>query len=110
MNNALVGFDKSSAAYVILHSILRKRRGKQPSMSYLGEKNPQKALKMAIEDCRRELGDHMIKGILAVEAQNDRSNWKKQHKHSLGRENPHCEDCGKPVSEWLLGEECIPST
>lgn len=37
-----------TAEYVIAHAKLRQARGKQPSMSFSGEKNPKKALKLAL--------------------------------------------------------------
>lgn len=54
----------------------------------------------------------IVAGILRVEAQNDRTNWVKQHKPNLGpytAENPkYCLDCGKPGSKWVEREHCVP--
>lgn len=37
-----------SAEFVVAHGLWRKNRGRRPSMSYMGECNPEKALKLAI--------------------------------------------------------------
>lgn len=52
----------------------------------------------------------IIEGILRVEASNDRTNWVKMHKPSLGpydSANPKvCQDCGKSLDGVPGGEPC----
>lgn len=41
-------FCPQSAEFVVAHGLWRKNRGRRPSMSYMGERNPRKAFKLAI--------------------------------------------------------------
>ena len=101
-------FDPQSPEYVIAHAVYKqgRGRGRRPSLSYKGEKNPQKALLLALTDSMQNHEERMAEIVLAVEAQNDRnpSTWKKIHKPSLGpysEANPCvCLDCGQPREEW----------
>lgn len=46
---------KSPALIVILHAKKKRKKGKNPSLWYKGERNPRKALALAIEDYQKEL-------------------------------------------------------
>jgi|GEM_PF-2741816 len=46
---------QSQALVVILHAKKKKKKGKNPSLWYKGERNPRKALALAIEDYQKEL-------------------------------------------------------
>lgn len=46
-NSCLSKLDRGSAAYVVAHARWRRSRGRGPSMSYLTERNPRKALASA---------------------------------------------------------------
>jgi len=46
------GYQPFSAEYVVAHAKWKKSRGRQPSMSYKGERNPHKALALALIDLR----------------------------------------------------------
>jgi hypothetical protein len=103
---ALKRFDPQSPEYVFLHAHYKKGRGKRPSLSYKGEKNPRKAFLLAIVDLRENHNAMLADMVIHVGMQNDLSFWIKVHKPSLGPytdENPCvCVDCGKPREEWLF--------
>jgi hypothetical protein len=68
---------------------------------------------MTLEAKHELAGDPIVAGIMRVEADNDRSGWKKAHKPNLGpysATNPGiCQDCGKSQEHWTSGEECVPN-
>ena len=45
---------ETNALFVVNHAIKKRRRGKNPSLSYNGEKNPKKALLLALADADME--------------------------------------------------------
>lgn len=47
MRLTLEGLKPGTAEYVLMHAVLRKRRGKKACMSYKDERNPRKALLLA---------------------------------------------------------------
>jgi len=55
-----------SAEYVVAHALWRKSRGRRPSMSYRGERNPRKALCLAIR-----MGDEEFEDVVVREVNDD---------------------------------------
>jgi len=59
-------------------------------------------------------GDEAEAGLYRIEALNcmQRICMEKAHKPNLGPYSTsnlcYCEDCGKPKSQWVKNEECIP--
>ncbi len=69
---------------------------------------------LALAEKYERAGDPIMAGLMRVEAHNDRSNWVKRHKPSLGPYGPNnpgsCEDCGKPWVEWKGTSEPCPGS
>ncbi|OGL63330.1 hypothetical protein A3C09_03620 [Candidatus Uhrbacteria bacterium RIFCSPHIGHO2_02_FULL_47_44] len=51
-----------TAAFVVEHAQWRAKRGKSPSLSYKGERNPRKALELAKMDDALQNIDHRLGG------------------------------------------------
>lgn len=45
---------KTNAQIVVLHANKKSKRGKNPSLPYKGERNPQKALSLALADLEKK--------------------------------------------------------
>ncbi len=59
-------FDKGTPDYVIAHAVRQQKRGRRPSMAFLGERNPEKALALA----------KRFKGCNMVVSQDGEKQWK----------------------------------
>jgi len=60
---ALSQFKKGSAELVVAHARWRRSRRRRPSMFFVGEKNPRKALQIAQSICRRATRIDFIDGL-----------------------------------------------
>lgn len=52
-----------SAEYVVLHAEWQRSRGRKPSMQFMGERNPEVALIMAIEVAYFSMNDSYLDGV-----------------------------------------------
>ena len=62
-------FDQDSPEYVILHAQYRAKRGKRPSVSFMGISNPREALKWAEAALRKD-------GMYVMSFRNQCTSWK----------------------------------
>lgn len=60
-------FYQWSAEFVVAHGLWRKSRGRRPSMSYMGERNPEKAIERAILMSE----DTQFKDLIIIEVNDD---------------------------------------
>lgn len=56
-------FYRWSAEFVIAHALWQKSRGRRPSMSYRGERNPKKALDFAIKMSEEQFEDVVVREV-----------------------------------------------
>jgi len=77
---------KTNAQIVVLHANKKSKRGKNPSLPYKGERNPRKALSLALADLLKEK-ENAGRSLNQKRSNLSNSIW------GIGTGN-YCPDCG----------------